>query len=186
LQDVLKEYPGLAKTFNAQNTQLTFASPERIAAQTESMKKQGYTGGPGHLEFFPKGESESPDPSKNILEVYDKNLINNPTALKNAVYGDLMHGLHDDPTWKKLRTEFKNAFTPDEIKKIKSKQSWWGDASNGNPSSTPTLDAYIRGWLNERDVAIEGQKKSGNRMYSKKQLFLLNKMEKYLKTGELK
>jgi hypothetical protein len=43
----------------------------------------------------------------------------------------------------------------------------------------------VRGWLGaDAKSAREGQTKSGNTMYSKKQLEILKKMEKYIKTGD--
>jgi hypothetical protein len=182
LKQVLSEYPGLAKNFNTDNTSVVFASGER---QQRGAKERG------GLEFWPsteQGDKDYPHPSlgKNVLEVYSDDLKNNPTALKQAVYGDLMHGMTSDPYWKSLRDEYMKSFTPQETKRQAEHKTWWEDV-NGSKGSVgdATYDAYIRGWLaDEGGGKSSGQKESGNTMYSPKQLQLMQKMEEYLKTGK--
>jgi phage pi2 protein 07 len=109
--------------------------------------------------------------------------MNNPAELKNAIYGDLLHGMNTDPTWSEMKNEFKQNYTSEELKRISSKQSWWSDA-NGGMNNNATHDAYIRGFLNEPDVAMKGHITSGGTMYSPKQLQILETMRKYIKTGK--
>jgi len=182
LKQVLSEYPGLAKNFNTDNTSVVFASGER---QQRGAKERG------GLEFWSsteQGDKDYPHPSpgKNVLEVYSDNLKNNPTALKQAVYGDLMHGMTSDSYWKSLRDEYMKSFTPQETKRQAEHKTWWDDV-NGSKGSVgdATYDAYIRGWIaDEGGGKSSGQKESENTMYSPKQLQLMQKMEEYLKTGK--
>jgi len=111
-------------------------------------------------------------------------LKKNPVALKQAIYGDLMHGMSSDPYWNSLRTQFMQNFTPQELKRQDQHKTWWDDVNGDrNTRGNPTYDAYIRGWITNEGNGKAGQKESGNTMYSPKQLQLMQKMEEYLKTG---
>ncbi len=180
LQRVLKENPGLAKNFNSDNTSVVFADPKR---SQRGLKERG------GLEFWSpddKGDPDFPHPSpgKNVLEIYSSDLKNNPQALKQAVYGDLMHGMSSDPYWNGLRTEFMKSFTPQEIKRQERHQTWWDDVNGSKDKNGPTYDAYLRGWIANEGQGRQGQEKSGNTMYSPKQIQILQKMQDYLKTGK--
>jgi hypothetical protein len=180
LQQVLKANPGLAKNFNANNTSVVYASPER---SKRGLKERG------GLEFWSPTDKGDPDfphpaPGKNVLEIYSNDLKNNPTALKQAVYGDLMHGMSQDPYWKNLRDQFMQNFTPQEIKRQEQHQTWWDDVNGSTDKNGPTYDAYLRGWIaNEGNGKTAGQAESKNTMYSPKQIQLLQKMQDYLQTG---
>ncbi len=180
LQTVLNENPGLAKNFNSSNTSVVFASPER---SKRGIKERG------GLEFWSpsdKGDSDFPHPvpGKTILEIYNDDLKRNPTSLKQAVYGDLMHGMSSDPYWKNLRTQFMQNFTPQELKRQENHQTWWDDVNSSTDKYGPTYDAYLRGWIGNEGEGHTGQVQSGNTMYSPKQIQLLQKMQAYLKTGK--
>ena len=181
LQQVLKQYPGMAKNFNAQNTLGVLASGDRAQ---RGLKERG------GLEFWPpteKGTSDfpSPAPGKNVLEVYDPKLESNPDALKQAVYGDLMHGMASDPNWNSLRTQFMQGFTPQEQQRQQQHQTWWDDVNGSKgPAGNPAYDAYIRGWLANEGGGKQGQQESGGTMYSPAQLQELNQMQEYLNTGK--
>jgi hypothetical protein len=174
LNEVLKNNPGLSKVFNLDNTRVMVAPPQRVR--------------PGSLEFWSPDEPGTPDlphptgDGKTVLEIYDRNLMNDPEALKNAIYGDLLHGMHKDAHYNKLRTEFIKSYTPEEKGRIANKQSWWEDANGANANEMAIHDAYIRGWLN--DSGIEGQKASGGTMYSPQQLEVLDRMKRYISTGQ--
>ncbi len=177
---MLSEYPGLAKNFNVGNTAIVFASGDRAS---RGLKERG------ELEFWPasaKGDHNfpSPSPGKNVLEVYSDHLKNNPSALKEAVYGDLMHGMSSDPYWNKLRSEFMKSFTPEELERQREGKTWWDDVNGSKDRFGPTYDAYIRGWIANEGDGIRGQRESGNTMYSPKQIRILEKMRNYLKTGK--
>ena len=177
---MLKEYPRLAKNFNAGNTSVVFASGDRAK---RGLKERG------GLEFWSPSDKGDPDypspaPGKNVLEIYSDDLKKNPVALKQAIYGDLMHGMSSDPYWNSLRTQFMQNFTPQELKRQDQHKTWWDDVNGDrNTRGNPTYDAYIRGWITNEGNGKAGQKESGNTMYSPKQLQLMQKMEEYLKTG---
>ena len=182
LQQVLGENLGLAKNFNKDNTKVVFADPNR---SKQGLKERG------GLEFWnpdEEGTKEFPHPSpgKSVLEIYDDELKSDPKKLKQAIYGDLMHGMSRDPYWKGLRDQFMQSFTPQEIKRQDQHKTWWEDVNGDrNEKGNPTYDAYIRGWIgDEGEGKSKGQKESGNTMYSQKQLQLLQKMQDYLKKGE--
>ncbi len=180
LAQVLDEYPGLSKNFSAENTSLVLANPER---SQRGLKERG------GLEFWSQGDKgeddyPSPDPSKNVLEIYSDDLKKDPKLLKQAVYGDLMHGMSNDPYWKGLRDQFMQNFTPEELKRQKHHQAWYDDVNNSTDRSSPAYDAYIRGVLANDANWKQGQMESGNTMYSPKQIQILKKMHKYLKTGK--
>jgi hypothetical protein len=189
LKQVLAENPGLGRSHSVDDTAVIFASPERVEAARKSQASEGGTGGPGHSEYWPADEEGTPGyghpmPGKKVLEVFDPELMNDPEKLKNAIYGELLHGAKEDPVYKKLRNEFKEAYTPEEKKRIKNKESWWEDANGKNPNDAALHDAYIRGYLNENAAAMKGHKELGETMYSKRQMRTLEKIKEYLKTGE--
>ena len=178
LLQVLKENVGLANTHSPENTMVMFASPERIKSVPSSYM----------LEYWPQYETGTdqlphPNPGKTVLEIFDEKLKNNPELLKQAIYGDLIHGMKNDPNYAVMREQFKNSYTPQELERIKSKQSWWEDANGDNPNDVSIHDAYIRGFLNEQDVAMSGQKHYGGTMYSPQQLKILDQMRQYIKYG---
>lgn len=181
LQEVLKEYPGLAKTFNTGNTTVVFATGDR------SRRGLRERGGLEYWSSTEKGTADfpSPAPGKNVLEIYSDELKKNPKALKLAIYGDLMHGMSNDPYWKGLREQFMQSFTPQELKRQAQHQTWWNDVNGSKePLGAPTYDAYIRGWIANEGEGKKGQAESGNTMYSPKQIHILQQMQDYLRTGK--
>jgi hypothetical protein len=180
LQQVLKEYPGLAKNFNSSNTTVVFAQGDRAK---RGLRERG------GLEFWSpsdRGTADfpSPDPGKNVLEIYSDDLKKNPAALKQAIHGDLMHGMASDPYWNNLRSQFMQNFTPQELQRQAQHKTWWEDVNGSKDRNGATYDAYIRGWITNEGQGKQGQKDSGNTMYSPKQLIILQKMQDYLKTGK--
>lgn len=188
LKSVLSQYPGLASVYNPNNVQVVIADPTRRAAA------QKYNAG-SQLEFWPSSEAGSKDfprpanmEGKSILEIYSPQLAANPDQLRGAIYGDLLHGMSSNPYWTGLRSQFMQNFTPQELKRQQGKQTWWDDVNNskGVPFG-PTYDAYIRGYLtpgDEQTSALQGQKESGNTMYSPKQMEILKAMQDFLRTGK--
>ena len=128
--------------------------------------------------------SPLPTPGKNVLEIYDDDLKKNPKALKEAIYGDLMHGMSSNPYWQSLRNQFMQNFTRAERQQQEQHTTWWNDVNGSKDSNGPTYDAYIRGWIANEGQGKQGQRESGNTMYSPKQLIILQKMQDYLKTGK--
>lgn len=175
LNDVLTANKGYANVFSPENTKVILAPKERV--------RKGYYG-----EFWPVSEPGTPDlphpePGKNVIEIYDPSLMTDQNRLKGHIEGELYHGMKNDPTFNKMREEFKTNYTPAEMSRIKNNQSWWSDA-NYNPNSNMDAaihDAYIRG-INDPS-AMEGIT-SGRLEYSTKQQELLDKMKNYIKTGQ--
>lgn len=180
LQQVISENPGLAKTFNTDNTSVVFARGDRAK---RGLKERG------GLEYWSpsdNGFKDFPHPSlgKHVLEIYSDELKNDPKALKTAIYGDLMHGMNSDSYWKNLRGQFMQSFTPQETKRQEQRKTWWGDVNGSKDKNGPTYDAYIRGWITNEGEGKKWQIESGNTMYSPKQIEILGKMQKYLQTGK--
>lgn len=144
----------------------------------------------GGLEFWSPSDAGTPDfpspaPGKNVLEIYSNELKNNPAALKQAIQGDLMHGMSQDPYWNDLRTQFMQNFTPQEQQRQQEHKTWWDDVNGSNgPVGNPTYDAYIRGWIANEGNGRKGQVRSGHTMYSPKQVQIMQRMQDYLKTGK--
>jgi hypothetical protein len=158
--------------------------------QARAMKAEGYTG-PGQLEYWPPDETGPPGHPHptgggvTALEIFSDDLKKNPAALKNAIYGDLLHGLRNSPDYAEMRDEFMQNYTPQEEDRISKKQSWWSDANGTGNNPNASHDAYIRGYLNDPS-AIKGQEASGGTMYSPEQIITLEKLRSYIKTGAAK
>lgn len=189
LHSVLSQYPGFSATYNPNNVQVVLADPTRRSLAGK------YNAG-SQLEFWPPSETgtaQFPRPAnaagKSVLEIYSPQLAANPGQLRDAIYGDLLHGMTSNPYWRGLRAQFMQNFTPEELKRQGERQTWWDDVnhSKGAPFG-PTYDAYFRGWLTpgsqEHASALQGQKQYGNTMYSPKQLEILQEMQNYLRTGK--
>lgn len=197
--DILNEYPRLSSVFNNENTKISLANARR----QELNKKLG---GGGSLEtWFPddKGPEGFPHPSlgKWNFEIYDKNIYNDPNALKTAIYLDMIHGMKKDPEFYKLRQQFNQSWTPQELEFIKSKYN--KEANEGESFAQyvdrTVLDGYLRGGLNPMDdqslqngkykdeyaQLFRGQIQENGKPidpYSKTQRDIIKKMQEYLKS----
>lgn len=142
----------------------------------------------GVLEFYPKGESWSPNPSRHVIELYDKNLAGG--ELKKAIAGDMLHLLGDkdyetgepyDPEFYKLKTDFMKTFTPWQVdldKKVyaASKIKLNETRSFEDWMWTTRGDAWIRsGLFPDRNDYWRGS-------HTIEQQLLLDKMKDYLKS----
>jgi hypothetical protein len=172
---LLSENHGLAKIYKPGNVSVVFASPERMAA----LKKQG--GSDRQLEYWSPEESGSKDfqrptghDGKHVLEIYSPELRNNPEKLKQAIYGDLLHGMSKDPYFASLRKQFTENYPP-KIAEFNAKiQKERGVSKNSID------DMYIRGRLAEG----QGDEWKSTDRYSPKQLEIIEKMKRYLSTGK--
>jgi len=173
LQKILIEKKGLGKNFNLDNTQIIFATPERI-----NLNKK--IGGGGGLEWWPKeevGPKEFGHPTQqktNVIEIYDERLKNNPLLLEQAVIGDLLHGMIKDKKFNQLRVAFIKNFT---------KETSLFEKKRGGLTAS-RIDAYIRGYLNPDQNAefLKAHKKT-KRVYSPKQIKILKQMKQYILHG---
>lgn len=179
LGQVLKENKGLSKIYNQDNTRVIFASPER----TKAMQSTGINGG---LEYWPANETGvsgygHPMPGKTAIEIHSEDLKNDPIQLKKAIYGDLAsHGSSQIPEYQKLREEFINNYLPDTLKFEESmgRKGVWGKEGE-HPYSRH--DAYIRAKLVDPDT--KGYTGWSDKIYSPKQLELIEKMKYIIKQG---
>lgn len=175
LNSILNENKGLAKIYDPGKVSVVFASPERLS----ELKKAGR--GSDKLEYWSPGEEgasnfkrPSGNEGKHILEIYDKELQNNPERLKDAIYGDLLHGMDSDSYYSALKKQFTQNYTS-EMKAFNEK-----GIKSGKFNRKELDDMYIRGRL----AKGQGDEWSDSKRYSSKQLEILDKMRKYIKTGE--
>jgi hypothetical protein len=193
LAHVLDQYPGLKRVHNMDTTSAMYASPERIAATQKAYGTEDI----GGLEYWRKTEGGMPGlphptgGKGNVLEIYNQKMKNDPQELHTAILGDLIHGMPDDPGWAKMRNEFASSgsWSPEAKALIKRRQNLpEGDPRRCPPASegakNSMIDAFVRGAL----MPYKGGnwKDKNPELYSPKQLQVLDKMEEYLKTGEIR
>jgi hypothetical protein len=133
------------------------------------------------LEFYHPDQPDNPNPGKNTIEVYNRDLKGQP--LEEAIAGDMLHRLGVvDPEWQKLRTELGESRTEEQNKTddeayerdkaskvygnlVGSKEDWDRESR---------LDAYVRaGVFPKSNPEWEGYLTS-------KQQTIIKKMRDYL------
>lgn len=166
LSNVFLKYPGLKKGNNPNNTQVIFGTPDRA-------KRAGNN----QLEYWPADETGTadyphPSPGKTTLELYNPKFRTDKNYLETAIYGDLLHGMKNDPEYGKMRKEFSDNFRPEAIEM---------DKRQNIPMNDSRMDEYIRGYLTDdpTDEFLQAHK-AGKPVYSPKQIELLNKMKGYI------
>jgi hypothetical protein len=175
LNSVLSGTPGFSRVYKPEDIKVVFASPERL----KQLKASG--GSDRQLEFWPPTEEGSPgfprpgEQGKYVLEIYNPELMKNPEALKQAIYGDLLHGMTKDPYWAGLRKQFGENWNPQIAafnQQLLKRPGWNNDS---------ILDMYIRGRL----ASGQGDEWKENSRYSPAQLQILDQMKNYLSTGQV-
>ena len=156
LKQVLDENPGFAKVYNADNTSVVFATGDRARRGAKER---------GGLEFWPSTEEGTEDyphpaPGKNVLEVYTDELKNKPEVLKNAIAGDLTHGMAQDPYWKNLRDEFMQSFTPVDLKRQEQGKTYFED-TNDPKRERETRTMMPTSWGGSTTMGNKGKKSPG-------------------------
>lgn len=151
---------------------------------------QGYpqdnTGG-GVLETYPKGESRSPIPRKNVISFFDPSILEDEAKANQMLFGDALHLMrYTDPEFRQLRQQYDKTFSKDQkineyrnVNHHRKKQGqppedrsldqWW-DVSR--------LDAHIRGWLAKQ---WDRDDPTGRQIYTNKRRKILRQMEELLK-----
>lgn len=167
------------KSVLSSNKLLSRIYPEGSAKVIYAPEDRAKLAGRRQLEFWPTGEEgtkEFPRPSgydkQTLLEIYNPEIRGNRNKLSSAVYGDLLHGLDNDPNYSKLKQAFVGSYLPN-IRKFHESLRAKGQ------SQKSIDDMYIRGYLSpdERDEFRKGQH------YSPRQLEILEKMKRYIATG---
>lgn len=135
-----------------------------------------------HLEFYPKGESHSPNPNRTVLEMFDNT---HGDDRKRAITADALHGIHDDPTWSHLRGELVNQRSPGQ-RRIDS-EAFGREHEKGDTMKSwmdrSRSDAYVRAGLFPRDNP-EWQLPEGDpEGFTPEQRIQFARMQNYLHTG---
>lgn len=197
--DVLNEYPALAKVYNTGNTRISLADANR------QVLNKRYGGGGMMETWFPddEGQKEFPHPSygKFNFEFYDPNIYKDTPMMKKALFLDMLHGMTKDPEWVKMRNEFNQNWRADELEFLKKRHA--KEANKGESLAAyfdrTIIDGYLRGGLNpmtdeelksgkyldEHAQLYRGQiKENGYTIdpYSSTQRQIIERMRKYLKT----
>lgn len=173
LGEVLKENPVFARTYDPKKTSVVFADADRISALKKSDEPDS------QLEFWPPEETGAknfPRPKgtegKHVLEIYNPGLKASSSRLKDAIYGDLLHGLDSDPYYSSLKKQFIENYAPQTKKQVeKLKKQGRSDKSIN--------DMYIRGKLAKN----QGAEWDEPGRYSPRQLEIIKEMQRYLSTG---
>ena len=133
----------------------------------------------GQLEFYPKGEKYSPNPEKNVIEVYNPHLKDE--WLEQAIFGDMLHTLpYKDNEFTKLRNEFKSSLNKNQMltAEIMYKREKTAEPRSFEKSfDVSILDAFIRGYI-APDKNDEWRKK---KFYTLDQEVILDEMISLLK-----
>jgi hypothetical protein len=104
INNIYNQYPRLKKYATDIEIRMDKLMPPQLFKEGEM----------GQLEFFPKGEKYSPNPEKNIIEVYNPHLKDE--WLEQAIFGDMLHALpYKDSKFTELRDEFKNSLTENQL-----------------------------------------------------------------------
>jgi hypothetical protein len=192
LANVYAKYPGMAAHYKDKPVEILFAD--------EARKKLNKTeGGGGGLEFWPQSETGKPTfphptaGKSTALEFYDSKIRDDPKVFEQAIYGDLLHGMRDNPVIAKLRSEFAKHYTPGE-KKLTKLQYERRIAKGENPEhvNESINDAWMRGYLapDQNDEFGKNQAKSqqnndpGSATWSPEQVKILESIKNYLSTGK--
>lgn len=187
LRQILGEDKGFSSEYNPNNVQAIDAPPAR------GILNKKYGGG-GGIEYWPPqetGTANFPRPEgtngKTILEIYDPALESNPEQLKGAIYGDLLHGMDNDPKWKSLVNKFVQNYKPD-IQKFNNGPLYkrlLASPGGGTPAQVRKSinDMYIRGLLAPDEAHGEFQQNKTKR-YSAAQLKIIEQMRNYIQTGK--
>ena len=145
---------------------------------------------PGKIEFYhPTETKDHPMPGWPVVELQ----ADAPTGewREKAVFGDMLHGMTDDPEWESMRREYEATMTPKQKERSRTRYEThrrefgeerpyeqWFEASD--------LDAPIRAWMAPDENSVLGKEGSwpnaANPMDTpKKHQELFSKMHDYLR-----
>ena len=144
-----------------------------------------WTYGMGQLEFFPIGETYSPNPDKTVIEIYNPNLKGE--WLEQAIFGDMLHGLpNKDPEFTELRSQFKDSLTEDQMQTANEMYQRQESSGKHPPREfdkafdVSILDGFIRGYI----APDEHDEWRQNNFYTDEQKGILDNMVNLLQEEE--
>ena len=186
LKSVVTNNPAMGKHLNKDNFDIVFADDKRRELN------QKYGGGGGIEAWFPDdegvGEYKNPNLGKYTIEIYDKELANNPNQAAGAVFRDALHFMAElDPKYQNLRKNFADNFLDTEKNFLQKKYK------EENPKlsfddwmNRRMIEGYIRGGFGEQsqygELFNKTYRENGISIeaYSPKQREVINQMKQYL------
>ena len=182
----VQKYPGFKRVYK-QGVQVMDASPERIKSAPQwtsnRVSEFYFPGEKGGMDMLPNPT----DGKKAAIEIYNKDYTSkNPAAKDELIVGELLHGMRQDPGYAKLRKQFSQNFTPEEVKLQKaSMKNPKSDFYSEIPGETHQqmmersgIDAYIRAHFMPNSPGSSEWKSA----YSPKQRQIIQQIHTYLKT----
>ncbi len=145
---------------------------------------------PGKIEFYHPTESKDhPMPGWPVVELQRD--APKGELLKGAVFGDMLHGMVDDPEWGKMRQEYRATMTPEQKARSRRRYKYYQENFGEQRSyekwfEASDLDAPIRAWMSPDENSLAGRKGSwphaGNPMDTPEQhQELFTRMHDYLR-----
>jgi len=169
INNIYNQYPRLKKYATDIEVRMDKLMPPQLFKEGEM----------GQLEFFPKGEKYSPNPEKNIIEVYNPHLKDE--WLEQAIFGDMLHALpYKDSKFTELRDEFKNSLTENQLLtavNMYEREKTAEPRTFEKSFDVSILDGFIRGYI-APDKNDEWRK---NNFYTEEQEIILDDMISLLK-----
>jgi len=166
LQSIGEEYPPLRSLMDHATVQQSTPTP----------------GDDRHLEFWPRGESESPHPDRTVFEMFDKT---HGDDRRRAITADALHGIHDDPTWSHLRGELMNQRSPSQRRidaEAYGQEHEKGDTMDSWMNRSRS-DAYVRAGLFPQDNPEWQDPNVETGGFTPEQRIQFARMQNYLHTG---
>jgi len=151
---------------------------------------QGYpqdNEGGGYLEFYPRGESRSPIPRKNVISFFDPSVLEDEARANQMLFGDTLHLLpYIDPEFSRLRRQYDKTFSKNqkinEYRNVNHYRKKQGQPPETRPLDqwweVSRLDEHIRGWLAK---FWDRNDEDGRYLYTNKRRKILKQMEELLK-----
>ena len=164
----------------------------RLADQNISVLDQNMTGiyrekegNPrGPIEFYHREEPApySPTPGTHTVGVLNSEDPRIRGNLRNAIFGDMLHAMPDDPKWSSLRSSLMDARDPEQLgidsRAYEQEKGMYGyDITQPQWEDQSRADAYIRGHF------APDNNDNWGKMYNPAQQKILSKMKSYLSSS---
>lgn len=192
-EQVLNEYPALKNSSTFKNGyQVIMATDEQRLSSQYAKERVG--------EFYAPGDADTPekakafdalqnpgDSKKAVLEIYGNKYKNDVKKAKEFAFVEALHGMKDVPEYAKLRNELYEAFSPDikdwlkrNFGKLQGDLEKMPNESLDEMMDRSGTDAFIRAYFMRNNP--EYNSKEWLEKLNDKQVEILRKMEKYLKS----